>query len=73
MAKEYSRILVESQGELCWVRINRPGDRNSIDSVLMKEMVQMLKEMERTEARAIIFTGTGDTYFIGGADGVEMM
>lgn len=73
MAKEYSGILVESQGELCWVRINRPGDRNSIDSVLMKEMAHMLKEMERTEARAIIFTGMGDTYFIGGADGVEMM
>lgn len=73
MAKEYTRILVESRGELCWVRINRPGDRNSIDSVLMKEMVQMLKEVERSGARAVIFTGMGDTYFIGGADGVEMM
>lgn len=73
MAKEYSRILVESQGELCWVRINRPGDRNSIDSVLMKELGQMLKEVEKTDTRAIIFTGIGDAYFIGGADGVEMM
>jgi len=73
MAKEYSRILVESRGELCWVRINRPDDRNSIDSLLMKELEQMLKQVERTEVRAIIFTGMGDTYFIGGADGVEMM
>ncbi len=73
MAKEYSRILVESQGELCKVTINRPGDRNSIDSALMKELGQMLKEVEKSEARAIIFTGIGDTYFIGGADGIEMM
>jgi enoyl-CoA hydratase/carnithine racemase len=73
MAKEYSRMSVENQGELCWVRINRPGDRNSIDSVLMKELGQVLREVEKTQARAIIFTGMGDTYFIGGADGVEMM
>jgi enoyl-CoA hydratase len=73
MAKEYSRMLVENQGELCWVRINRPGDRNSIDSVLMKELGQVLREVEKTKTRAIIFTGVGTTYFIGGADGVEMM
>jgi len=73
MVKDYSRILVESRGELCGVTINRPGDRNSIDSTLIKELGQMLKEVEKTEARAIIFTGIGDTYFIGGADGVEMM
>ncbi len=73
MVKEYSRILVESQGEICRVTINRPNDRNSIDSVLMKELEQMLKQAEKTEARAIIFTGMGDVYFIGGADGIEMM
>ncbi len=73
MVKEYSRILVERRGEISRVTINRPGDRNSIDSLLMKELEQMLKQAERTEARAIIFTGVGDTYFIGGADGIEMM
>jgi len=73
MAKEYSRILIDNRGDLCWVTINRPGDRNSIDSALMKELGQMLREVEKTQARAIIFKGGGDTYFIGGADGVEMM
>jgi enoyl-CoA hydratase len=73
MAFEYSRILVEPRGELCWVTINRPGDRNSIDSILMNELGRMLKEVEKTSARAILFRGGGNTYFIGGADGVEMM
>jgi enoyl-CoA hydratase len=73
MAKEYSRILVEHRDELCRVTIHRPGDRNSIDSALMTEIDRALKEVERTRARAIIFTGTGNTYFIGGADGIEMM
>ena len=73
MVKEYSRILVDHREEICWVTINRPGDRNSIDSVLMKELGQVLREVEKTKTRAIIFTGVGTTYFIGGADGIEMM
>jgi enoyl-CoA hydratase len=73
MAKEYSRILVDHRGDICWVTIHRPEDRNSIDSALMKELGQVLKEAEKTPARAIVFTGAGETHFIGGADGIEMM
>jgi len=73
MAKQYSRILLEERGEICWVTINRPDDRNSIDTRLMNEMGGILKEVEKTRARAIVFTGAGGTHFIGGADGIEMM
>ena len=73
MAEEYSRILVDNRGDVCWVTINRPGDRNSIDTALMEKLGHMLMDIEKTSARAIVFTGAGDTYFIGGADGVEMM
>ena len=73
MVKEYSRILVDHREEISWVTINRPGDRNSIDSVLMKELGQVLRDVEKTKTRAVIFTGVGTTYFIGGADGIEMM
>ncbi len=73
MATENSRILVSPQGDICWVTINRPEDRNSIDTVLMKELEQTLKDVEKTPARAIVFTGSGETHFIGGADGIEMM
>jgi len=73
MLKDYTRILTDIQGDICWVTINRPGDRNSIDSVLMEEVLDILENIENTKTRAIIFTGAGDTYFIGGADGIEMM
>ena len=73
MKKEYSRIQVDPRGDICGVTITRPGDRNSIDTVLMKELGDVLKDAERTQARAIVFTGAGEGYFIGGADGVEMM
>ena len=73
MAEECSRIPVDNRGDVCWVTINRPGDRNSIDTALMEKLEHMLMDIEKTSARAIVFTGAGDTYFIGGADGVEMM
>jgi len=73
MGKKYSGILLDNRGEIFWVTIHRPGDRNSIDSALMKELGQVLTEAEKSRARAIIFTGAGNEYFIGGADGIEMM
>jgi len=73
MSKGYSRLLVDARGDICWVTVNRPEDRNSIDTALMKELERVLKEAEKTAARAIVFTGSGESHFIGGADGVEMM
>ena len=73
MEKRYSRIRVDHRGDICWVTIDRPGDRNSIDTGLMRELGQILSATEKTGARAMVFTGAGRTYFIGGADGVEMM
>jgi enoyl-CoA hydratase len=73
MEKEASRILVDPRGDVFWVTIHRPEDRNSIDTALMKDLEQTLKEVEKTPARAIVFTGSGETHFIGGADGIEMM
>ena len=73
MSNEYTRLLVDSQGDICRVTINRPGDRNSIDTILMDELEDLLDNLEQTQSRVIVFIGGGETYFIGGADGVEMM
>ncbi|MCP4687316.1 MAG: enoyl-CoA hydratase/isomerase family protein, partial [Desulfobacterales bacterium] len=73
MDKAFRHLLVEERGEVCWVTINRPGDRNSLNSQLMDELIRMIGRIEKTSARAIVFTGAGETYFIGGADGMEMM
>jgi enoyl-CoA hydratase len=73
MPNHYSHLHIDPRGGVCWVTINRPGDRNSIDSVLMAELQDLLAFVEQTQTRAMVFVGAGDTYFIGGADGVEMM
>jgi enoyl-CoA hydratase len=73
MTDAYSRLIVEHDGDFQQVTVNRPGDRNSIDSRLMDEIIQMLDKAETTDARVVVFSGAGNTYFIGGADGIEMM
>jgi enoyl-CoA hydratase/carnithine racemase len=66
-------LQIEQAGEIFRVSINRTEDRNSIDSDLMLALRDFLEAAEKTTARAVIFTGAGGSYFIGGADGVEMM
>jgi len=39
----------------------------------MAELTRLLEKLEQGTTRAVAFTGAGDTYFIGGADGIEMM
>ena len=73
MEQRHSQVRIERQGDIFWVTIDRPGDRNSIDTPLIKELDQILREGEKSSARAIVFTGAGSAYFIGGADGIEMM
>jgi enoyl-CoA hydratase len=73
MAGNPSRLLMDPRGDICRVTINRAEDRNSIDTALMKELERTLRALEKTPARALLFTGAGQTHFIGGADGVEMM
>jgi enoyl-CoA hydratase len=73
MSKEYTRLMVDYRDAIVWVTINRPGDRNSIDTPLMIELDRVLTEIEETSTRAVVFSGAGDSYFIGGADGIEMM
>ena len=73
MNETWKHLIVDPRGDVCRVTINRPHDRNSINSELMAELIRMLEQVEQTETRAVVFTGAGDTYFIGGADGIEMM
>lgn len=73
MDSEYTRLQVEGDEPVRMVTISRPQDRNSFDSTLMAEITGLMDELEASEARAIIFTGDGEEYFIGGADGCEMM
>ncbi|MFX1253248.1 MAG: enoyl-CoA hydratase/isomerase family protein [Promethearchaeota archaeon] len=73
MKENFRYLLIDEQEEVCWVTINRPIDRNSLNSEIISELIQLLNQIEKTAVRALVFTGAGKTHFIGGADGIEMM
>jgi enoyl-CoA hydratase len=66
-------LLAEYRKDICWLTVNRVKDRNSINTPLMEALDRALTEAEGTQTRAVVITGAGDTYLVGGADGVEMM
>ena len=70
---EYRFLKLGEPGEVRWVFIDRPVDRNSINTPLMAELTALLTDLEQDGTRAVVFAGQGGTHFIGGADGVEMM
>ena len=72
MPHVYRYLIVDSEDEIAWVTINRAKD-GTHQLILIAELHRFLDRIERTSARAVVFTGSGDTHFIGGADGVEMM
>ena len=73
MIRGYNLLLVDNRGDICWVTIDRPVDRNSMNTALMEELERLLAETEKTSTRAMVFRGAGVQHFIGGADGIEMM
>lgn len=73
MAEAFGQLLIDRRGDTAWVTINRAPDRNSVNSALMAAIEAVLRRLETEGLRAAVFTGAGETHFIGGADGVEMM
>ncbi|MBU2551626.1 MAG: enoyl-CoA hydratase/isomerase family protein [Proteobacteria bacterium] len=73
MGDGLTHLRLEETPPVVRVTIDRVADRNSINSDLMSELESAIERIERTEARAVIFKGAGETHFIGGADGIEMM
>jgi len=62
-------LLVQEQGQVVWLTLNRPEVMNALDRGLLgrlKEEVQAIRF--RKEVRAVVITGAGDRAFCAGAD-----
>lgn len=65
-------LLVDRDGPVAVVRLNRPRVRNALNQVLMGELVDTLESFDRdSEVRAIVLTGD-ERAFAAGADIAEM-
>jgi len=66
---EYTQILVEKDGPIATITLNRPEKMNAYTRVMMKEMIEAFDDTDADDAiRAVIITGSGDRAFCAGAD-----
>ncbi|HEX8981956.1 MAG TPA: enoyl-CoA hydratase-related protein [Ktedonobacterales bacterium] len=66
-------ILVERDGAVATVIINRPDKLNALNWALVAELAKELKAIDRDDSiHAIVLTGAGDRAFAAGADIAEM-
>ncbi|HKA27500.1 MAG TPA: enoyl-CoA hydratase-related protein, partial [Gaiellaceae bacterium] len=63
-----SLVLVERDGPVAVVLLNRPEALNALSDELMDELVEQLGELDRDEAVRCIVLGGNDRAFAAGAD-----
>lgn len=65
----YENILVEENGKIQTIIINRPSQLNALNKATIQNLHDALIEAEKKEGiRVVIITGSGDKSFVAGAD-----
>ena len=65
----YQNIIVEAEGKIATVIINRQQSLNALNSQTIQELSDAFSELEADKnIRAIILTGSGEKSFVAGAD-----
>ena len=67
MPDETAEVLVDYQGHIAIVTLNRPQARNAYSSLMIRQIVSTLDELElNPEVRVLILTGAGSAFSAGG-------
>ena len=71
----YQTVLLERDGHLGVVTINRPKQLNALNSTVFAELERAIGELTGgpDPVRALILTGSGEKAFVAGADIAEML
>ncbi len=65
----YETILVETEGGVATITVNRPEKRNALNSRVRAETVAALDALRGDDSvRVVVFTGAGEKAFVAGAD-----
>jgi enoyl-CoA hydratase len=70
MSSEYETLLVEREGAVAVVTINRPEKLNALDRAVLRDLDAAFLALSAPEAqvRAVVLTGAGGKAFVAGAD-----
>lgn len=70
---EFNNVLLEKEGNIAIVTINRPKALNALNSETLKELNAVIEDLENDkEIYCVILTGSGEKSFVAGADISEM-
>ena len=64
----YRHLLLDYDGGVATLTVNRPEVRNALDTATVLEFQQALEEARTRRASVLIITGAGDKAFVSGAD-----
>jgi enoyl-CoA hydratase len=65
----YTNVLVEQNGHIQWITVNRPAQLNALNKETIKELRLALNEAnENSSVGVVILTGAGEKAFVAGAD-----
>ena len=70
---EYETIIIESEGSIAVLKLNRPQALNALNSKVISELIIALDEIAKgVMPKVIIITGSGEKAFVAGTDILEM-
>ncbi len=68
----YKNVVVEINGRIATVKVNRPEKLNALNKETIQELHEAFRSLdENAEVRAIVLTGSGEKAFVAGADIAE--
>lgn len=63
---DWKTVILELEGPIAWVTLNRPEKRNAMSPTLNSEMLEVLDAVEEEDrARVLVLTGAGDSFSSG--------
>ena len=68
---EYKNLLLEAEGRVSVLTINRPEKRNALNQATRDEILHALDSLHSSDQRVLVITGAGEKAFIAGADITE--
>ena len=67
-----TKVRYEVNGAVGLITIDRPEALNALNSAVLKELDQVLDQVDLEQIRCLVITGAGEKSFIAGADVAEM-
>lgn len=65
----YTNLLLEEDGSIVTITVNRPEKLNAIDELTATELLDAFRRLDaRDQVRVVILTGAGDKAFVAGGD-----